>query len=568
MKTHQGNQKSNLTENFRSLSSQVLEYASGNLPWLDFLEEISNKLLDFSGSDTILLWLPKGNKKNKYKEIKCSRNSFSFRIVSKLTEKNKSYSKLDSVSWIFYENLLNGNLDPNSHWVTESGSVWINNIENLYKGNLNNQSKIEYLFNIDKKKFKSIGIIPVNIGCIKIGVFQIMSQKVNFFSDEEISYYEEFAQTLGLVIINQRAQTALRERVKELTCLYGISQSVDRHGTSLDHIIADTVNLLPPAWQYPQITQAKIIFDDNIYTSPWLKKGLYSQKANIVVKGKKRGEVEVTYTKKKYTLDEGPFLKEERHLINKVAKELSLIIEQKQFELERKKLEEQLRHADRLATVGQLTAGVAHELNEPLGNILGFAQLVKKTPGLPKQTVADIENIITTSFYIREIIKKLMLFTRQTPSKKVSVDINHIVNDSLYFLESRCLKEGIDVVRELSPDIPEINADPSQLNQIIVNLVVNAVQAMQNGGTLTIQTYANRDHVSLVVTDTGIGMSQNLIKKIFMPFFSTKDVGEGTGLGLAVVHGIVTSHSGTIKVDSKTGMGSRFEIRLPTSPKF
>jgi signal transduction histidine kinase len=125
------------------------------------------------------------------------------------------------------------------------------------------------------------------------------------------------------------------------------------------------------------------------------------------------------------------------------------------------------------------------------------------------------------------------------------------------------MKEGIELVRDLSSDLPEVHADPSQLNQVLVNLVINAIQAMPSGGRLTLQTLHDKDHVSLIVEDTGTGMDGEVLKKIYTPFFTTKDVGQGTGLGLPVVHGIVTSHGGSISVESHVNQGSRFEIQLP-----
>jgi len=131
------------------------------------------------------------------------------------------------------------------------------------------------------------------------------------------------------------------------------------------------------------------------------------------------------------------------------------------------------------------------------------------------------------------------MFARQMPSKRANVDLNSLVEDGLYFLESRCAKEGIELVRVLSPGLPDVTADPAQMHQVLVNLAVNAIQAMPNGGKLTVGTASSDDQVLLTVEDTGIGMSEGVLKQIFIPFFTTKDVGQGTGLGLPVVHGIV-----------------------------
>jgi signal transduction histidine kinase len=141
--------------------------------------------------------------------------------------------------------------------------------------------------------------------------------------------------------------------------------------------------------------------------------------------------------------------------------------------------------------------------------------------------------------------------------------LNKVIEEGLTLFESRCMKEGIELVRDLSPDLPGFHADPSQLNQVLINLVINALQAMPLGGRLTLRTLHHQDQLSLIVEDTGMGMDEEVLKKIFTPFFTTKEVGQGTGLGLPVVHGIVTSHGGSIRVESKVNRGSRFEIQLP-----
>jgi signal transduction histidine kinase len=363
--------------------------------------------------------------------------------------------------------------------------------------------------------------------------------------------------------LSYSAKAALTERVKELTCLYGIAQIAGQPDTSLEETIQGIVEILPPAWQYPETAFARIILDGISYTTQGFRECRQKQVAEIIVEGMPRGIVELVYVDEKPDLDEGPFLKEERNLINAVARQVALVIERKQAEKDKLKLHNQLLHADRLATIGMLAAGVAHELNEPLGNILGFAQLAKKCPGLPDSAEHDIGKIETASLHAREIIQKLLVFARQSPPHKTHVNLNQVVEDGLYFFEARCTREGIELIRLLSSDLPEITADPGQLNQLLVNLVVNALQSMPGTGKITVKTRFSDHNVYLVVKDTGFGMSKEVLDKIFVPFFTTKDVGHGTGLGLPVVYGIVTAHGGTIDVKSEPGRGTRFEIQLP-----
>ena len=245
-------------------------------------------------------------------------------------------------------------------------------------------------------------------------------------------------------------------------------------------------------------------------------------------------------------------MKEERSLIDAVAKEVAIILKRRHDEEEKLRLEEQLRHADRLATIGQLAAGVAHELNEPLGSILGFAQLAKKCPGIPSQAEQDIDKILNASLYAREVVKKLLIFARQMPPKKTPVNLNQVIEEGLYFFESRCAKEGIELVRSFSPGLPEVYADPAQFNQILVNLVVNALQAMPEGGKLIIQTLKPW---RLRFPDRGGHWNRHERRgprQDLHPFLHNQGCGTRDGSGFPVVHGIVTSHGGLFRLKARS----------------
>lgn len=382
---------------------------------------------------------------------------------------------------------------------------------------------------------------------------------------EKMRALEDSAQALGFAITTFRSQVDLRERVKELTCLYGIAKLAADPTVSMEDLLQGIVEVLPPAWQYPDITSAQIEVHGQSFRTSGYRRGPQQQRADILVAGVRCGFVEVSYTREAPTFDPSPFLKWESRLINAVANQVALIIEHRQSEQERRKLREQLLHADRLSTIGQLTAGVAHELNEPLANILGFAQLALKGPGLPGETISDIRRIETASLHAREVIRKLMFFSRQMPQRSTSVDLSQVVEDGLYFLSSRCVKAGVDLVQDLARDLPDITVDHSQVNQVLVNLVVNAVQAMPDGGTLTITTKRDGAHALLIVQDTGHGMTEEIKEQIFLPFYTTKDVDKGTGLGLSVVHGIIDTLGGQIDVETGVGEGTCFTIRIPHS---
>jgi signal transduction histidine kinase len=360
-----------------------------------------------------------------------------------------------------------------------------------------------------------------------------------------------------------RTQAALAERVKELTCLHGVARAVGRFDVDLPTILQDVVGLLPPAWQYPNVAHARIVLDGRTYATPGFAQTAAIQSADIVACGHTRGRVEVAYSEPKPPADEGPFLKEERALIDSVAREMASLVGRRTIEEEQARLREQVRHADRLATIGQLSAGVAHELNEPLATMLGFAQLCRKHPGLPASVIADLDKIIAANLHAREIIKKLMLFARERPPMRDTVSLHRVVDEGLSYVESRAVKADVEIRRRIESDLPKVYGDPNQLVQVLVNLAVNAIQAMPKGGLLTVDAFTENSVVVLGLEDQGVGMTPEAAERAFEPFFTTKEVGVGTGLGLSVVHGIVTSHGGTIRVQSEPGKGSRFEVRLP-----
>lgn len=551
-------------EDFKAFSQEILGNVNRDVSRIDFLRDVLNRLLLFSECEAVEIIIKKQDRYIRCKTALKNRNSFQYSSASIINSDKETERKVPKQSLInkLQTDIVEQQIDNNLPNCSINGSFWTGNIGK----DLNKIAKSERRDVYDDQDFitgyNSLALIPLFFVNDVIGCIQLAGKKREYFNEDDIKQYENLSHNLGIALINQRAHAALRERIKELTCLYSIAQVSERRDLSTNDILNNIVEFIPPAWQYPEIAVGRISINGQTFsTSGYLQNG-QRQTADIIINGNRRGVVEVVYTEKKQNLDEGPFLREERHLIDTIARQIALIVEQKEAEENRLKLQDQIRHADRLATIGQLAAGVAHELNEPLGNILGLAQLIKKNKELPNIVSKDVDGIVNASLNAREVIKKLLLFARQTPYKKERVNLNNLINDSLNFFEARCAKEDIKLVRLLSPNLPHFFGDRSQLTQVLVNLVVNAIQAMPHGGKLTIETKVINNHILLIVEDSGIGMTEDVIKKIFIPFFTTKDVNEGTGLGLSVVHGIITAHKGAIKAESSVNKGSRFEIKL------
>jgi len=227
--------------------------------------------------------------------------------------------------------------------------------------------------------------------------------------------------------------------------------------------------------------------------------------------------------------------------------------------------QEEIMKSERLAMIGQLAAGVAHEINNPLGGILLFSRLLlQKTPdkGLMRD---NLERIEKDAKRCQHIVQGLLDFAREREQKIELSQINDLLEKSISLFENQAMFHNIDVVKQYESDLPLIPVDPAHIQQVFVNIIVNAADAMNGKGVLTISTGLAKkdDYVEAKFADTGIGISPEQLDHVFEPFFTTKGVGHGTGLGLSISYGIIQKHGGTIRVFSNVGEGSTFSVILP-----
>ena len=222
--------------------------------------------------------------------------------------------------------------------------------------------------------------------------------------------------------------------------------------------------------------------------------------------------------------------------------------------------------SEKLALIGQLSANIAHELNNPLQGIVTFSHLLlEDNQDADPDTKFSLEKIVGQADRCRDIIRGLLDFSRQRAPDKTYFDINSIIDDCVSLVELQALFHNIQIIRNLQSDLPMAVIDPSQIERVFMNLIINAAEAMEGSGHLTISTRENQDtdDIEIAFSDTGTGISEENIKRIFDPFFTTKDVGHGTGLGLAISYGLVRSHKGSILVESEVGHGTTFTVILP-----
>jgi PAS domain S-box-containing protein len=246
------------------------------------------------------------------------------------------------------------------------------------------------------------------------------------------------------------------------------------------------------------------------------------------------------------------------------------VSERKRLEDQARDLYHQLLQAEKLAALGQTISGVAHELNNPLATILTWAERLSQR-SVDDQTRRGLEAILGESERAAKIVRNLLTFARKRHTTRAMVDLNQVVRETLALRSYEQRVSNVTTLEALPAGLPHVFADPHQIQQVLLNLIINAEQAMiaANGrGTLIVRTWhdLDRDAVVLEVTDDGPGVPEDVQPRIFDPFFTTKDVGKGTGLGLTVAYAIVQEHGGRIRVESTTGCGASFVVELPVTP--
>ena len=384
------------------------------------------------------------------------------------------------------------------------------------------------------------------------------------------------ANLIGAITERKQAEEALQqrthdlgERVKELTGLYSISRILDHQDISLEENLELIAEVLPPAWHYPEITCARITFDGREFTTENFKETIWRQASEIIVNGEQVGVVEVYYLEEKPELDEGPFLKEERNLIDDIAARLAETIEHKLMENETKQLREELTHVERINTVGEMTAALAYELKQYLLTISNYAySCVNKLysgKNEPDAYLADMESISKQAGRASDLLTHVQNFVHRKKPCKDTLDVNQLVREIVDLILTEANSSQVTIMLDLDDNLPSTKGDPIQLQQVILNLARNSIEAMQktdlSSRRLTITTAEYEEGmVAVTISDLGSGVSTKDEDNLFTHFFTTK--AHGLGLGLSICRTIIEAHGGKIGFvpDIKIGAVVRFTL--------
>lgn len=248
---------------------------------------------------------------------------------------------------------------------------------------------------------------------------------------------------------------------------------------------------------------------------------------------------------------------------------------EERYRRRRAESENRLLISEKHASVGRLAAGVAHEINNPLTGVLTYAYMLLRRKDIDTGVREYLEVIVKSTERVRKIVKELLDFSKETKLDREVTDLNHLVHSAIAMMENQALLKGVSLLFNAGEDLPELYVDRTQLQGVLLNMIINAIDATDPGERVTISTTLIRsgnetgeEGVQIAVEDTGCGIPSEHLNKLFDPFFTTKEVGHGTGLGLAVSLGVVQRHGGTIRVESDVGRGSTFYIWMPVGGRY
>lgn len=355
-------------------------------------------------------------------------------------------------------------------------------------------------------------------------------------------------------------EDALKERIKELTCLYEVSSIiVNANFGQLQETLKAIAYSLKKGFQFPEHTEITIKTSFCSIETESINETL-NLTSEIQVFNHPNGAIIASLND-----DKSSFLKEEKQLLDSVASKIGNLLERIEIQQNETSLKRQMEHADRLGILGELTAGIAHELNTPLANILGFAELLKDEFEQNKNVSEDLEKIINNAIFSREVVKKLMFFACEMPQEMNQVNLVPSIKNALALLDASFKKANVKYLVQIEEEELFLKADTIQLTQIIFNLIINAIYFSPENGLVTIEALQSKNNIILKISDEGTGLSEEALEKVFQPFFTTKPTGDGSGLGLSVVHGIVASHKGEITATNNKNKGATFTVKLPKS---
>ncbi|MBF0549869.1 MAG: response regulator [Deltaproteobacteria bacterium] len=470
-------------------------------------------------------------------------------------------------------NIICGRFDPARSFFSQHGSFWSNNTTRLLATTTDADRQAKTRNRCNGEGYESVALIPLRLHNETFGLFQFNDRRTGRFSPEKIALLEELVDYVTIALAKLIADEALLETGQRLQL-----------ATAAGHL---------GIWDL-DLKNNVLFWDDRMFEIYGVDRNAFSgcfeiwekcwhpdDRAMILEERRAALSGEKTYDLEFRIVCPGGFvkwIKTNATVIRDAEDRPIRMIGLNQDITDRKRIEEQLRQTQKMEAIGTLAGGIAHDFNNILGSVFGYAEMALLDAKAGQANQEFLEEILKAARRAKDLVAQILILSRQSKQEKTIFEIHLVIKEALKLLRAS-LPSNILIKQNISAQKSTILGDPSQIHQVLLNLCVNAAHAMEeNGGTLSIGLsdfildaessirYVDLrpgSYLKLSVSDTGQGIGQNILDRIFEPFFTTKKAGKGTGMGLAIVHGIVKSHGGDISVASEPGRGTVFNILLP-----
>ncbi|UCD38196.1 MAG: PAS domain S-box protein [Fidelibacterota bacterium] len=455
-------------------------------------------------------------------------------------------------------NVICGRYDPNKSFFTESGSFWTNCTTDLLATTTDKDRMVRTRNRCNGEGYESVALIPLRVGDQPFGLLQFNDKRKGRFTPELIDQLQRLGNSLAMALAQREAVMALQESEEKYRSLVESAKetilTTDPKGRVASWNSGGQA-MLGYAAEDVLGKSLAVLFPDNAWSEEFQLIQMMDQAGQV------KSHESVALSREGMRIPVELSISTIRNERGGVAGYSAIIRDI----TERKQAHEQVARAAKLSALGHMAGGIAHEISSPISTILLHTQFLLKEKDLDDSLRQDLERIEGAATRTREIVNHVLAFARKAPAKPQPCDVEHLLESCLRQFSNEIDQAQVTIERNIETALPILLLDDVQIQQVVLNLLRNAAQAMPEGGVLTISARAHpeEDAVLIQVTDTGVGIPPEHRKNIFDPFFTTKEIGEGTGLGLSLSYGLVEAHGGTIEVESEVGAGSTFTITLP-----